>query len=262
MKPSSDDQLALFGLDSEQTWSYSRLKSLRRCALEYKVRWVDGQQSLFQPGHIDVQAGRLLHHVVREYLRLPLTSQPHRLLLELYEKLAPRSPLWKDDLQGEPRVLRALRLFADSKAAGFRPVGLEVACKARIGGVPFSGQADVVYEVGEGPATYGLSEFKLNDVEVRAEEPAERFLQCAVYFLGLPEQFRHFTQFASIYVFDTGQLLEAKLEQPLIERAVRIVETTLRRANGPDFPPTLNPFCPSCGYQNVCPAYSKRGIVT
>jgi CRISPR/Cas system-associated exonuclease Cas4 (RecB family) len=260
MKPSSDDQLALFGSGPEQAWSYSRLKSLRRCALEYKVRWVDAQHSLFQPGHIGVQAGRLLHHIVREYFRTRSTARPHQLLLELYERLAPHSDQWKEELQGERRALNALRLFAESRVAGFQPVALEVGCKSRIGGVSFSGQADAVYEASQRPLTYGLLELKLNDVEVGAEEPAEKFLQSTIYFLGLPDQYRYSTRVASIYVFDTGQLVEATLEKSMIERAIRIVEAAVPLAKGPDFPPTLNPFCRSCGYQDLCPAYSKRGI--
>jgi len=263
MSGPSNEQMKLFGgTPSEETWSYSRLKSLRRCALEFKVRWKDGQHSLFQPGHIDVQAGRLLHHIAREYYRSPQGPESHTRLLAIYENLAPTDPRWKEDLQGERRVLRALHDFSYSRAARFRGAGLEVACKARIGGVLFVGQADVIYELEEGAGSYGLLEFKLTDVEVRAEDPAERFLQCIIYYLGLPEQYRHFAKALSIYVFDNGQLLEAKIEESLVEEAIRIVEATISRAKGPDFPPTLNPFCPSCGYQTLCPAYSKRGTTT
>ena len=257
MKPFSDEQLQLFDVGSEKAWSYSRLKTLRRCALEYKVRWLTGEHALFQPGYIDVQSGRLLHHVLREYYRSSFTSKPYQLLLKIYEKLAPRTPAWRDDLQGEARTLAALRDFADSKVAHFRPVGLEVGCKARIGGVVFAGQADLVYQTDELPSVYGILEFKLNDVEVRSQDPTERFLQCMIYYIGLPEEFHRFCKVASIYVFDTGELLETKIEQSMTEETVRVVQETLPRAEGPDFPATLNPFCPSCGYQNLCPAYSK-----
>jgi len=258
MRPrSGDDQLELFGDPSDPAWSYSRLKSLRRCALEYRARWVDGEQALFQPGHIDVQAGRVLHYIIREYYRSPTTSQPHRLLIEKYEKLAPQTAAWKEDPQGEARTLAALRLFADSRAARFRPISLEVPCKARIGGTLFAGQADLVYEASERPGVYGILEFKLNDVEVRSEEAAEAFLQCIIYYFGLPQEFRKCTEVVGIYVFDVGRLLEYKIDQVVSEQAIRIVETALQRAAGPDFPPTLNPFCSSCGYQTLCPVYSR-----
>jgi CRISPR/Cas system-associated exonuclease Cas4 (RecB family) len=263
MSGPSNEQIDLFaGAPPDEAWSYSRLKSLRRCALEFKVRWIDGQHSLFQPGHIDVQAGRLLHRIAREYYRSPQGPEAHRRLLAIYNKLAPAEPRWKEDLQGEQRVLRALHDFSYSRAARFRGAGLEVVCKARIGGVVFVGEADVVYEPERRAGSYGLLELKLTDVEVRAEDPAERFLQCVIYYLGLPERYRRFARVLSIYVFDSGQLLEAKVDESLVAGALRIVEATIPRAEGPDFPPTLNPFCPSCGYQALCPAYSKRGKTT
>jgi hypothetical protein len=212
---------------------------------------------LFQPGHIDVQAGRLLHHVIREYYRAPNISQPYRRLLEIYEKVAPRTSAWKDDLQGESRALIALRVFAESRVARFVPISIEVGCKAWIGEQLFTGQADLVYQTDEEPGVYGILEFKLNDVEVRNEDVVERFLQCLIYRMGLPEQFRAQCALASIYVFDTGEQLETRIEQPMIDKAIRIIDATLPLAQGPDFPPTLNPFCPSCGYQNLCPAYSQ-----
>jgi hypothetical protein len=257
MNPRSGGQLGFFEEGPEQTWSYSRLKSLRRCALEYKVRWMEGKQALFQPGHIEVQAGRVLHHIVREYYRSPVVPEPHRILLEIYKRLAPVGPAWRDDLQGEPRVLRALQLFADSPAARLRAAGLEIGCKAQIGDHWFTGQADLIFHVEERPSAFGLLEFKLTDVEVRAEDVAERYLQCLIYFLGLPPQFSDSTERLGIYVFDSGRYENARLEQGLVDRAIRIVETSLQQASGPDFPPTLNAFCPSCGYQTLCPAYSK-----
>jgi hypothetical protein len=172
----------------------------------------------------------------------------------------PHTPAWKDDLQGEIRTLRALRVFANSRAARFRSIGLEVGCKALIGGHLFAGQADMIYETDESPRLRGILEFKLNDVEVRSEDLVERFLQCIIYYMGLPEQFRHTCELASIYVFDSGEQLDARIEQHMIEKATCIIEETLPLAQGPDFPPTLNPFCPSCGYQNLCPAYSKSRL--
>ena len=257
MNPLSNRQLPLFEDGSYETWSYSRLKTLRRCALEYKVRWVDSQQALFQPGHIDIQAGRLLHYIIREYYRAPLPAEPHKLLLEIYEKLAPRTSAWREDLQGEIRTLSALKFFAHSEAASFRPVALEVGCKARVGGALFIGQADLIYQTHESSETYGILEFKLNDVEVRSEDEVERFLQCLIYYIGLPEQYRRYCELVSIYVFNTGDFLKARIQQTMIDRTIEIVNATLPLAEGPDFQPTLNPFCPSCGYQNLCPAYSR-----
>lgn len=257
MRTSFNYQLGLFENGCDQSWSYSRLKTLRRCALEYKVRWVNGEQALFQPGHIDVQAGRVLHHVIREYYRSSPTSPSFRLLLEIYDKVAPRTPAWKDDLKGEIRALQALRVFADSRAARFRSIALEVSCKAWIGDRLFAGQADMIYETKELPSGCGILEFKLNDVEVRSEEEVEKFLQCIIYYMGLPAQFRDSCQLASIYVFDTGEQFDTRIDQSMIERATRMIEETLPLAEGPDFPPTVNPFCSSCGFQNICPAYSK-----
>jgi RecB family exonuclease len=179
-------------------------------------------------------------------------------LLEGYEKLAPRTAAWKDDLRGETRVLGALGLFAESRAAALRPVAVEVSCKARIAGVLFAGAADLVYEADEVPGSYGILDFKLTDVEVRSQDPAERFLQCTLYYIGLPERLRRLSELVSVYVFDTAQLLTANIEESLIRGATQIVETALGRARGPDFPPTLNAFCPSCAYQALCPAYSDR----
>jgi hypothetical protein len=251
------EQLGLFGMPGEeQAWSYTRLKSLRRCPLEYKVRWLDGEQSLFQPGYVDVQAGRLLHRIVREYYRCPPTTDRHRLLLDTYHKLAPTDPAWKNDLQGENRVLQALRLFAYSKAASFRPLALEVACKTRIKELLFVGQADLIYQIPELPGMSGILEFKLNDAEVRSEDLGERFLQGLIYYGGLPTQFRVSTRFVSLYIFDIGSLLETKVDQQLLDRATRIVEAALHSAKGPEFPPRINSFCKSCGYQRLCPAYS------
>ncbi len=253
-----ESQLGLFGTASHQTWSYSRLKSLRRCALEYKVRWVEGQEALFQPGYIQVQAGRLLHQIVREYYRTPLAGRSHQFLVETYERLAPRSPTWREDLQGETRTLTDLRFFAHSKASRFQPVALEVTCESHVAGAVFGGKADLIYQSDEHPGTYGVLDFKLNDAEVRVEHYVERFLQCAIYYLGLPDQYRQMCGLLSIYVFDTGQLLETRVEPSLVQGVVGIVEAALQRADGPEFPPTLNPFCSSCGYQTLCPAYSKR----
>ncbi|MBZ5550749.1 MAG: PD-(D/E)XK nuclease family protein [Acidobacteriia bacterium] len=253
----SEGQLDLFEGGAEHTWSYSRLKSLRRCPLEYKVRWLSDQHSLFEPGHIDVQAGRLLHHIIREYYRSPANAEPYQLLLKAYHKLAPHASEWKDDLQGENRALAALQLFAYSKAATLRAAALEVACKARISETSFVGQADLIYEIPGSPTAYGILEFKLNDVEVRVDDPAERFLQCLIYYAGLPAQFRSSTKAMGIYIFDTGMLLEAEIDRALLNKAFSIVETALQSANGPEFPARINPFCKSCGYQTLCPAYSS-----
>jgi PD-(D/E)XK nuclease superfamily len=258
VRDTSISQLDLFGDSSEEVWSYTRLKSLRRCALEYKVRWLEGRGALFQPSSTDVRAGRLLHHIVREYYRRPWAPRPYQSLLQVYEKLAPRTAEWRDDLRGEGRVLAALRLFADSLASSFRCVALEVGCKTRIAETRFAGQADLIYQAQDHPPVYGILEFKLNEVEVSNPDPSEKFLQCIIYYLGLPEQFRQFASLASTYVFDSGELLTAQIEPAMVERVTHIVESTLLRAKGPDFPPTLNPFCPSCGFQNLCPAYSKR----
>jgi len=218
---------------------------------------LNSEQLLFQPSHIEVHAGRLLHHIVRDYYRSEFVSQPHRRLIEIYERLAPKSAAWRDDLRGEGRVLTALRVFAHSRAVRLRALGLEVGCRYWFGEKLFTGQADLVYESDETPGACGILEFKLNDVEVRSEDPADKFLQCILYYLGLPEQFRDSCEKATIYIFDTGEQMETRIEQPLVDRAIRIIEETLPHAKGPDFPPTINPFCPSCGYQNLCPAYSQ-----
>lgn len=260
MRPQSKNQLGLFGTGTDELWSYSRLKSLRRCALEYKVRWVDGQEILFQPQSGDVQAGRLLHRIVHEYYHSePFTDAPHH-LLEIYKMLAPHSQAWTEDLRGEPRVLDVLRVFSLSQVARFRAEATEVRCRAHLGGVRLTGQADLIYHIEGSSDALGILEFKLNDVEVRADDPAERFLQCIVYYLGLPEQFRRLTQAMGVYVFDSGKFCEIRIEQTLIDRGVRIIESTLARAKGPEFPPTVNAFCSSCGYRSLCPAYRGTKI--
>jgi len=257
MKSRPNKQQKLFDDSTDQIWSYTRLKSFRRCALEYKVRWIDEKRELSQPQNIDIQAGRLLHRIIREYFQSPLTNEPHKRLLEIYNSHTPITPGWKDDLQGEYRIHRALQLFAASNVSRFKPVGVEVGCKASIRGVWFSGHADLIYKTDDIPSIYGLLEFKLNDVETRSQDEAERFLQEIIYYVGLPKQYYQLIELLSIYIFDTGQLLETKVKQSIVDNALQIVEETIKRANGPDFPPTLNPFCPSCGYQKFCPAYSK-----
>lgn len=258
MKANPDDQMSLFRPDSEQSWSYSRLKSLRRCPLEYKVRWLDGKEALFQPANVDVQAGRVLHHIAREYFRTPKGGNPHQVLLDIYKRVSPTGPRWTDDLRGEPRVLRDLQLLAGSQVAQLRAEAFEVGCKTRIAGVWFVGQADLVFQLEGKPGRFGILEFKLNDVEVRADDPVGRFLQCLIYYLGLPPQFRYSTEALAIYIFDDGHYIESRPEQESVDRAVQIVEATLQCSSGPDFPARLNPFCPSCGYQEWCPAYSRK----
>lgn len=258
MKAQGEEQFDLFDRAPKEVWSYSRLKSLRRCALEYKVRWVDRHESLFQPQDIDVRAGRLLHQIIREYYRSEAVSEPHRQLLAIYEKYAPRDPSWAEDSRGETRVLDALRLFSQGPVARLGAAGIEVGCRSDLGGVTFAGQADLVYRSDESCNAFGVLEFKLTDVEVRADDPAERFLQCIIYCLGLPEHFRRFTQVMGVYVFDTGEFDENKVEPHVVQRAIGLIENALSHATGPEFPPTLNPFCSSCGYRALCPAYTRR----
>ncbi len=257
MNPQSRNQFQLFGGGFDEAWSYSRLKTLRSCALEYKVRWVDGQGKQYLPYGIDIQAGRLLHDIVREYYSSEVPSQPLFLLLEICEKLALRIPLWKTNPQFENRILKALQLFADSKAAHFRKIKPSDACKGRIGGVLFTGTPDLIYQVDELAGVHGILEFKLNDVEVSGPNAAEKFLQCLIYYMILPKEDRRFCELASIYVFDSGQMLNTEIEQSIIDRAIGIIDATLQLAKNNDFPPTLNPFCPSCGYRALCPVYSK-----
>jgi len=250
-------QIELFGEAPQEVWSYSRLKSLMRCPLEYKVRWVDRQQYRFQPGNIDVQAGRLLHQIVREYFRCALLQKPKLRLPDIYDRLAPTNADWKSDARGEDRVLNALGIFAHSGVAGLRPIALEVACKAWIGGQLFTGQADMIYEAADCRGVYGILEFKLNDVEVRAQDPAETFLQCIIYYLGMPLQYQSSLHLVGVYVFEGGTFLQTKIGEAEIKRAIHIVEGAVQRSKGPEFPPMLNPFCGSCGYQASCPAYSN-----
>lgn len=252
------DQLALFDGGSEQIWSYSKLKTLRRCPLEYKVRWVDHHQGLFQPSYIDVQAGRLLHRVVREFYRSKKGPTPNQTVWNIYEQYAPKTTNWVEDLRGEIRVFSALRLFSHSSAATYRAVDLDVSCKGYVGGQLFCGQADVIYESGEQPNSLGILEFKLNDVEISSEDIEEKFLQCIIYYIGLPKELKYRCNRASIYVFDTGEQIEVTIDAGMVERANNIILSALPLANGPDFPPRLNSYCASCGYQNQCPAYNKR----
>lgn len=256
----SEKQLELFGEHQKENWSYSRLKSLRRCALEYKVRYVDGGKWTFQPGYIDVQAGRLLHHIIRDYYSsnaYHTSQEPYALLIELYKKLAPTTSSWKEDLQGEKRTYEVLRLFAYSKLSRFQAIATEVSCKAKIGKVVFSGKTDLIYRTEEHPDSFGILEFKLNDVEVRTQNKTEMFLQCLIYHMGLPDIYLREVGWGGVYIFDTGEFLESKIEDSMVEEAVLIIERALQRAEGPDFPPTRNPFCSSCGYQSKCPTYSR-----
>jgi CRISPR/Cas system-associated exonuclease Cas4 (RecB family) len=97
----------------------------------------------------------------------------------------------------------------------------------------------------------------LNDVDVRGEDLAEKLLQCLIYYMGLPDQFKECTEDASIYILDTGKEISTQITHSLVEKACNIVEGSLKLAAGFDFPAKLNPFCSSCGYQSLCAAYSR-----
>jgi CRISPR/Cas system-associated exonuclease Cas4 (RecB family) len=137
---------------------------------------------------------------------------------------------------------------------------MEIGCKCWIGDRQFVGHADLIYEIDEASQACGILEFKLNDVEVRSEDVVEKFLQCLLYYMGLPEPFRESCRFASFYVFDTGEQIDREIDEFLLKRAERLVEAALQLADRQDFPPTRNPFCSSCGYQSRCPAYWGENI--
>lgn len=234
-----------------QEWSYSRLKSIRRCALEYKLRYIDHLEGA-EPSGRDVARGRLLHSVVRRYYADQ--DRTYAGLRRILDEAAPRTNTWKSAPDGEMLVLQMLQGFAASDVAALVPVQTEIECRTAMAGVSISGRADLLYRTPVNAGELGLLEFKLTESELGSADPAQRFLQTIIYWLGLPYHLKRDTTELRYYVFETGKSGVELVNEALVSRAVQLVSDAIVRAGGDAFEPTVNPFCSSCGFRKRCPA--------
>ncbi len=251
-----ENQRKLF--EEAEVWTYTKLKSLRRCPLEFKVRFLDKQEALFQPSGLETVMGRTLHTVLLDYFRESDTPHPYKDLLSIYDSRKPKQKRWLEDPLNEQRVLQALRLFADSRLARARPIATELSCEARVAGVIFKGKADLLCAAEGSTPSLSLVEFKLNAVEVQGEALEERFLQAAIYYLGLQEIYRARVRYLATYVFESGAVEKVEVGQELLKRVRGLIEEAVPLSRGNEFPGKINPFCPNCGYNALCAVFNAK----
>lgn len=254
----SNTQLSFFAETEE--WTYSKLKTLNRCPLEFKVRYIEKKNPLFQPVGIETWLGRVLHAVVAEYYRHFECSDPLERLAEIYSRKKPRKIEWETHALGQKHALDILAIFSKSELARRAPVAVELACSGLVGRIRLRGRIDLLCIPKKNINQISLIEFKLNDVEVKHNEAVNIYLQPLLYYHALPQDYRERIESFGVYVFESGELLEIPKSETLLREAVQRVSELVGLARRQVFPPKLNAFCSSCGYRSHCPEYQKATI--
>lgn len=238
--------------DVPDKWSYSKIKSLLRCPLEFKLRYKDEKQAMIVQG-IDPWAGRVLHNIVGEYFKDPKYQlSPLDSLMEIYMLRRPEKPEWQENPLGEQRVVRAIEKFSQSDLATRRAEAVEMKCSADIAGVIFTGRIDLLCSPSIQEDGSGLIEFKLNVGEVESDRQVDMYLQLLLYQTAIEKTTNKKIRHIGFYYFELGQLIEINTSRELHDASTERFGELLKQAKSEDFVPRFNRFCTSCGYSKTC----------
>ena len=253
--------------------SPSSAADFKSCPQLFKYRSIDGLPEPVSPA----QARGSLVHVVLERLfaqEPDMRTPDHALVLlkEAWEELRgddELTPQGLDDAQEGSWLADAARLLGNlfkledpAKLAASR---LEWWVEYELEDLHLRGIIDRVEELPDG--SWSLSDYKMGRVPNESRELSASFglrfyaLVCSPSFGVIPKEIR------LVYLNDPAVLTWNPTERSLeaFERQMLALGKAIRRAaNGDDWRARPSPFCMTCSFQNVCPAWtgvdSKAGL--
>ena len=84
-------------------------------------------------------------------------------------------------------------------------------------------------------------------------------MQLIFYYFGLGDIFGAVPHILGYYFFSTGQVISIEVYPQLLEKAFKEIENALdEMKNVQEFIPEINNFCPSCGFEYICPHFDSK----
>jgi len=246
------EQLPLFHSESRKV-NFTQLATFLRCPLEYKLRFIDENETAV-PSGTQVLWGRLLHSIARQYLDLPIDERSLHFLTAKLEDEETSGSLPDRNYQ--------LNIFADTMRyfhdifAQTEVYKLELTFQAPLRDFVLRGRADAIVH---GQSGLSLFEFKYGDYrEFDYESEIDECLQLIFYSLGLRAIHVNVVR-AAYYFFDSGKTASIVLSEPVISRGTaRLLEIIDKISITNDFTPRANRLCPTCGFRKHCYLHAQR----
>jgi CRISPR/Cas system-associated exonuclease Cas4 (RecB family) len=208
-----------------------------------------------QPSGRDIQSGRLLHQISRDFLRHPPSARTTALILSLLERqLALRKHsgwvLEPAQIEFLHATLSGLSL---SHVAAYEAFALEYPSDVRSNEWLLRGRIDFIGEAHDG---LHVIDFKRTARSRYRQTPDhEKYLQVLLYAAGTPIDVRTRINTVGLYYFDAAEVDRIAFTEESVAAAIALADTTIRTIQREtEFAPTVNPLCQSCGFRRRCPA--------
>ncbi|MDZ7363986.1 MAG: ATP-dependent helicase [candidate division KSB1 bacterium] len=213
--------------------------------------------------HHTIIYGKAIHEAVRKYNQCKLQNQPvsEDDLLRVFkanwhsEGFISREHEDQRFAYGQ-EVLK--RFFAQQEAGGTVPAYVEEQFKFRLGNNLIVGRWDRIDELPDGSVyviDYKSSE--VNDPE-KVREQTVKSLQLRLYAIAYEQRFNRPVTGWRLHFLDTGLIGESPHKAQLLEKTKKDVLKAAEGIRQRDYTPDPGPVkCPSCAYQDICPAAER-----
>lgn len=250
----------LFGTNKSniEKLNISKCLTFRRCPFEYKLRYLE-KGSFRWESRINMNLGIFLHELINQYFKKKIIHKEQETIIELFNSKWEKEKSKFKDYQKEyhNKCKSIINLFLDSPISHIYPLAAEYKFGKLIKkDLYITGRIDLV---GKMDNNIQIWEFKLDESEISLiDQEYKKYFQLIFYYYGIADTFGAIPRNLGYYFFSSGKFTSIKVYSDLLERGFQEIENTLgEMKNTREFIPRINNYCPSCGYNNICPNWKS-----
>ncbi len=248
----------LFGLSENniEKLNISKCLTFQRCPLEYKLRYLEKRSSRWEP-KINMNLGIFLHELTNQFLKKKIIHKNNESINTLLD-IKWEKEKFKFEGDQENYYIKCkniINLFVDSPICQIQPLASEYRFSKLIKkDLYITGRIDLI---GKTNNDIQIWEFKLDESEISLMEQAhKKYFQLIFYYFGIRDIFGVLPRNLGYYFFSSGKSISVEVNPELLERGSQEIENVLNEMKKKrEFVPRINNYCPSCGYNNICPKW-------
>lgn len=237
----------------------SKCLTLKRCPFEYKMRYIEKNSFKWQP-NVVMNHGILLHEIFSLFYKNKLMRENNRLIYELFDERweKERDKFVNHEDEYYAKCKNAIKLFMNNPISKLVPVASEYKFRRIIkDNLYITGRIDLI---GKTDSTIQIWDFKLEKAEfLLGEEDHKKYFQLIFYYFGLGDIFGFVPNILGYYFCSGGESISIKVSPELLRKGFQEIENAVTEMNNMhEFLPRINNYCPSCGFDYVCPKFTNK----